>query len=151
ELVADDVRAPERHQDGAAARLSGARIDVPDWIAEAPALVSMRWRRMSNEGDSPTTVRLSRDVEGTGPPRSLRIFGEGIYVVVPLPRAGTLTIGRSADCDVVINERSISRRHAILRIGADLEIEDAGSANGTRIGQRSLARGEPAPLAPGEI
>ncbi|HZJ64464.1 MAG TPA: FHA domain-containing protein [Kofleriaceae bacterium] len=102
------------------------------------------------DDDLPTTALLARGGDG-GPRRSLRIFGDGIYVVVPLPEAGVLTIGRSAECDVVVNERSISRRHAVLHIGAELQIEDAGSANGIRVGKRELAAGEVARLAHGEI
>jgi len=105
---------------------------------------------MPDDSDLPTTALLARPDDG-GPRRSLRIFGDGIYVVVPLPDAGVLTIGRSAECDVVINERSISRRHAVLTIGAELAIEDAGSANGIRVGKRELAAGEVARLAHGEI
>jgi len=76
---------------------------------------------MSDDRDSPTTTRLPRDPVAAGPRRVLRIFGDGIYVVVPLPEAGALTIGRAGECDVVINDRSISRRHAVLRIGAELD------------------------------
>lgn len=106
---------------------------------------------MSDDRESPTTTRLPRDPVAAGPRRVLRIFGDGIYVVVPLPEAGALTIGRASECDVVINDRSISRRHAVLRIGDELALEDAGSANGTRIGHRELSHGEVARLAPGEI
>ena len=105
---------------------------------------------MPDDSDLPTTALIARPADG-GPRRSLRIFGDGIYVVVPLPETGALTIGRSAECDVVVNERSISRRHATLHIGAELEIEDTGSANGIRVGRRTLGAGEVARFAHGEI
>ena len=51
--------------------------------------------------------------------------------VVQLPGMGTLTIGRSQNCDVAIDSGSVSRHHANLLIGPDVEIEDMGSSNGT--------------------
>jgi len=48
-----------------------------------------------------------------------------------LPRAGEVTIGRDEASSVRIDGPSVSRRHAVLRVGAALEIEDLGGANGT--------------------
>lgn len=45
-----------------------------------------------------------------------------------------LTIGRSTDNDIVINENSVSRRHASLIIsGSEFSVRDNGSSNGTYI------------------
>ncbi len=54
---------------------------------------------------------------------------------VPLPEAGgPFTLGRDADCDVIIEHRSISRRHAVLaRDDTGWRIDDAGSKNGLRV------------------
>ncbi len=46
-----------------------------------------------------------------------------------LPTGGNVVIGRSAECDVRLDDPSISRRHAILRLSA-LEVEDLDSKNG---------------------
>jgi hypothetical protein len=44
------------------------------------------------------------------------------------------TIGRSRDCDIVLEDSSVSRRHAELRPGAPgWTIEDLGSTNGVRV------------------
>jgi len=51
--------------------------------------------------------------------------------VMPIPGTGTMTIGRASRCDVVIDSGSVSRHHANLFVGPDLEIEDTGSSNGT--------------------
>jgi DNA-binding NtrC family response regulator len=69
---------------------------------------------------------------------------------VPLPRAGTLVIGRGEGAQVRIEDASISRRHAMLHLGRTVQIEDLGSANGTRLAGRRLAPGQRAELQPGE-
>jgi DNA-binding NtrC family response regulator len=48
-----------------------------------------------------------------------------------LPSAGEVTIGRDEASTVRIDDLSVSRRHAVLRVGKALEIEDLGGANGT--------------------
>ncbi len=46
----------------------------------------------------------------------------------------TVVLGRSADCDVVIPEESVSRRHArFSRAGEGWKITDLGSKNGVRV------------------
>ncbi len=41
-------------------------------------------------------------------------------------------VGRVADADLMIDDSTVSRRHAMLRVTADgLELEDLGSSNGT--------------------
>lgn len=45
-----------------------------------------------------------------------------------------LTIGRGAECDIVIPDRQVSRVHACLRRGENgFEVEDMGSKNGTHV------------------
>ena len=51
-----------------------------------------------------------------------------------------ITLGRAPDNDVVVPDRSISRRHAFLKRGADggFLILDAGSSNGTTVNGASV-------------
>jgi anti-anti-sigma factor len=63
--------------------------------------------------------------------------------------SGRLTVGRQADCDLVISDPLVSRRHADLYLRDDtLYVEDLGSANGTIVngvplqGERSLSSGD---------
>ena len=46
-----------------------------------------------------------------------------------------IVIGRGEDCDVVIDHRSLSRRHAVLRLGPPLD------GPGPRLDQRHAGRG----------
>ncbi len=51
----------------------------------------------------------------------------------------TLTIGRGSDCDIVLDDRQISRLHARVVWREDhYEIEDLGSKNGTHLNGRDV-------------
>ena len=61
----------------------------------------------------------------------------------------TLTIGRSADCDIVLDDRQVSRFHARVVWRTDqYEVEDLGSKNGTHLNGRDLVG--PQPLRDGD-
>jgi len=71
--------------------------------------------------------------------RVLLVIDGASLQVIPLPGAGTLTMGRSQKCDVSIDSGSVSRHHANLIIGPEVEIEDMGSSNGTYVDGARLA------------
>lgn len=77
--------------------------------------------------------RVRDAVERTGAhrrPKALLVVS-GRRLLVP-PRGAA--IGRSRDCDIVLEDSSISRRHAELRPeGGAWTIEDLGSTNGVRV------------------
>lgn len=51
-----------------------------------------------------------------------------------LPLEGTITLGRARDCDCVLGDETVSRRHACLRAGDGAWfLRDLRSANGTRV------------------
>lgn len=55
-----------------------------------------------------------------------------------------ISVGRTANNDIVLNDVQISKFHALFRLrGSELELEDAGSVNGTRVGGTTLAKGQP--------
>jgi hypothetical protein len=62
---------------------------------------------------------------------------------LPLPARGA-TIGRSRDCDVVLEDAGISRRHAEIRPDAEgWTVADLHSTNGVRLNGRTLRGVEP--------
>ena len=76
-----------------------------------------------------TTEQIDR--EAPFGDRVLLVIDGAALQVMPLPSAGTLTIGRASKCDVVIDSGSVSRHHANLLVGGEVEVEDVGSSNGT--------------------
>jgi pSer/pThr/pTyr-binding forkhead associated (FHA) protein len=59
-----------------------------------------------------------------------------------------LTIGRSREADIVVNEGKVSRLHAsIILWGGDYVIKDLGSRNGTMVNDKKI---EVAVLKPGD-
>jgi DNA-binding NtrC family response regulator len=78
----------------------------------------------------PAMTQARREPPPT-PALQLAVFaGDGI-AVHDLPARGSVTIGRAEDCGIRVEHGSVSRRHAILHLGAPPRIEDLGSVNGT--------------------
>ena len=65
---------------------------------------------------------------------------------LPLPAAGTIVVGRSRGCDVVMPQPTVSRQHLELRAldGAWLAV-DLGSSNGTWLMGRRVGRARVTP------
>ena len=65
---------------------------------------------------------------------------------VPLPVEGTIVVGRSRGCDVVLPQPTVSRQHVELRAldGAWLAV-DLGSSNGTWLMGRRVGRARVTP------
>jgi hypothetical protein len=96
----------------------------------------------------------ARQAPAPQPPRALFVVG-GRRLPVP---AGGGTIGRSHDCDIVVEDLGVSRRHARVRpSGEGWTVEDLGSTNGLRVngkgvrGTRLLRAGDRVELGSSEI
>ncbi len=83
--------------------------------------------------------------EAAAPPEGL--VGPALVVRAGGGRAGEqfllgpdrTTIGRSPDCDVFLDDVTVSRRHAVITRGGDgFTIEDQGSLNGTFLNRRRI-------------
>jgi hypothetical protein len=95
-----------------------------------------------------------QDAHAHMPERVLLALGDRRLLVPP----GGGTVGRSRDCDVVLDDAGVSRRHAELRRGPDgWTIADLGSTNGVRVngvpvrGAQPLRSGDRVELGSTEI
>jgi hypothetical protein len=114
---------------------------------------------VKDEGGGEQTVTYSPgELEGELPAAVSELAAEGPALVVRSGggRAGEsfhfsgerTTIGRSPDCDIFLDDVTVSRRHAVVvRDGNKLAIEDQGSLNGTFLNRRRIERG---PLEDGD-
>ncbi len=77
-------------------------------------------------------VVASEVVEGPEEsPHAELVLPDGSHVTLG---DGTVTLGRLPECDVVLNDPNVSRRHAEVRRTADgVVVTDLGSTNGTRV------------------
>ena len=58
------------------------------------------------------------------------------------PQGARTTIGRSPDCEIFLDDVTVSRRHAVLVERDDgFFIEDQGSLNGTFLNRRRIESG----------
>ncbi|HEY2283373.1 MAG TPA: DUF3662 and FHA domain-containing protein [Solirubrobacteraceae bacterium] len=74
------------------------------------------------------------------PPRALLSVGARRLPVAP--DGGV--VGRSRDCDIVLEDTGVSRRHAELRPGEDgWTVADLGSTNGVRVNGRDIHGAHP--------
>ena len=104
--------------------------------------------------DQLTTEQLSsasRRTPSSSSPFSLLVVGDGISSTYPLPARGRLVIGRARHAEVRIDHGSISREHAALHLGAELELEDLESANGTRVRGIALSPRSPIKILPHDV
>ncbi len=71
-----------------------------------------------------------------GPLRAVVTAPRGTTTVI-LPVRGRVRIGRAPECEIVIDDDSVSRVHCTLHLDPAISIADAGSRNGTIVlGQR---------------
>ncbi len=82
----------------------------------------------------------------------LLVMGPKMFATFALPARGELIVGRggAAGVDVKVDDAKASRRHLRLHVGDEIEVEDLGSANGTRVHGHRLAPGTRARVLPGE-
>ena len=80
--------------------------------------------------DGPTVVP---DDEPSAGSSRLLIIGPNSESSFTLPGSGEVLIGRGSEVDIAIDDASISRKHAVIRVTDPLEIKDLGSQIGTSV------------------
>jgi two-component system, NtrC family, response regulator AtoC len=101
--------------------------------------------------DRASTLRNTPAVSPAQTEQGLIVIVNGVVSTHPLPQQGMVTLGRARECEIQIVDPSVSRLHARVKVsGGAVSIEDAGSANGTRIRGELLPAGESVALPAGE-
>ena len=104
------------------------------------------------DGLAETTLVRDRSQQTNRPDKELSalVLSESFMGTYPLAGEAELTIGRTSSADIYIDDPSVSRRHAVLQLGAEPVIRDLGSSNGTTVRGERIAPNEPVSLAVGE-
>jgi pSer/pThr/pTyr-binding forkhead associated (FHA) protein len=91
-------------------------------------------------GDGSETMAASDDEAGSdtryrqAPPKVVLRGVSGPHFGKVVPVYGRLVIGRDAECDLVLDEPEMSRRHAMIEVTPqEIYLRDLGSANGTYV------------------
>jgi hypothetical protein len=119
---------------------------------------AMLVRDSASEGDTTMTFTPEEGEEGDGPPIAEEVTAEGPALVVRSgggragehfsPKGERTTIGRSPDCDIFLDDVTVSRKHAeLLAENGRFTIKDLGSLNGTYVNRRRI---ESSPLSDGD-
>jgi pSer/pThr/pTyr-binding forkhead associated (FHA) protein len=113
-----------------ASSLPTPREDTQTAVLDALPRLSHRDRRAAVPADEPA------------PGRYLELDDGDERVLLPL-RAGTTRVGRAFSADVVLEDQSVSRRHAIIhQRPTSTRILDDRSANGTFVNGRRTTEAE---------
>jgi hypothetical protein len=63
----------------------------------------------------------------------------GLLALAPQLKAARLLLGRSSECDLVLGDDTVSRRHAeLFLVGGAWHVRDLGSSNGTYVQGRRV-------------
>ena len=123
----------QRRKPGGTTSFGGTVIGTTDWLGNSdnridpptPAASAVRVRLVPTGGGMPIDLASDR-----------------------LSRGG-IVVGRQRDCDIVVENETVSKRHARLSLdgGGKILVEDLGSGNGTwrdkrRIARESLSNGD---------
>jgi hypothetical protein len=150
------MRASDRQRERAVAQLRLAYVDgalsTDTFEARAAAALHSRSEgqlaRLLNDLPSAWArrVRTLNALWRRAFARALQDDVETSPVVLPAGVGETLVVGRSSDCDVVLDDRTVSRTHLALHYdGTTWEARDLASTNGTFLGGRKIGRAEARP------
>lgn len=144
-------------------RLLDPHFDLAGWLNEQQAARTPQPMRLGGLAGRPEGVGMPAVGEAAAPNvavppppapsrrrrQAARLIAGANVHHLPVDRAAT--IGRDTDCDVVLGNSSVSRRHAeIAATAAGFVVRDLGSSNGTWVGLTRLHPKVPHGLVPGD-
>jgi hypothetical protein len=105
------------------------QLEIPD-LPPPPVEAALGGATMIYAADPPSRP-------GAEPQEQALLQWEGQSIALTSP---VTTIGRSSDCQIVLTDPNVSRRHAeIRRIGEGYSLIDLGSTNGTEVNGQHIA------------
>ena len=110
--------------------LFGRRVPAGSAEAAPPPAAASRTRRKGRAAAQavPTTLRITR----------------GKQAGLTMTLGDQIKIGRSADCQLILDDDYVSSRHALIRRTADgYVVEDLGSTNGTYLNDARVTTATP--------
>ena len=132
--------------------ISSFRIRVQARVADAPGGGA---QRAANRADHPESEELDPETRLEAHPSSVIALARVAFVLAGRGRPVVgrrfvvdkplFTVGRAEDCDLVLDDPSVSRRHAQLRVSPRAEfltVVDLRSHNGTFVGEERIKRAE---------
>src|SRR5262249_26262899 len=81
----------------------------------------------------------------------LLVIGDATVASYPLPEGSELVLGRSHEADIRLDDPTIAPHHAVLHVGATVQLRALADGSSTRVRGRSLRTRDPIELAPGDI
>jgi hypothetical protein len=119
-------------------REAGGRAEAVEQADHGHTMVYSTASRAQEELHQERSGRVGRAV----------VIAEGKRYAVP---PGGASIGRSRECDIVLADTNVSRKHAEIRPRGDgWTITDLGSTNGVRVNGRQARPNEPQPITAGD-
>jgi pSer/pThr/pTyr-binding forkhead associated (FHA) protein len=125
--------------------VNGARIGGPTPV-DPRARIEIADFRIVVESLAPEATPSVAPFSGAAV-ESVRLVAQGgPYDARVFPVVGEMLVGRAAENQLVLDDPSLSRKHARLRgVGRRLDIEDLGSSNGTFVNGRKVGRAAAVP------
>lgn len=110
-------------------------LDTVQFILKPDRDDSIR-TNVPSQKSMPPQAAPGQDVSATRlrlvPPKVVLRGVSGSYFGKIIPVRGRLVIGRGSECDLILDEAEMSRRHAVIENAGDgIFLRDLGSANGT--------------------
>lgn len=124
-----------------------ARLDTQAFEAQLGpfVLVERPYKKERKSGELDINPKHTRPLSPNRPQKSVLDFDDlWVAALPPVREEDSLLIGRTADCDVMLDEGTVSKHHArITWAKRRAELVDLGSRNGTWLDGVKLVRDTP--------